>query len=198
MTGGRALCCLAALLSVIILGGCTATVAGHGALAAGVPTPATDHGAEPGGGPTGSSRPTTTGGPSGPTRPSGGDSGGGKVCPLFGADELTRLFGEPVTTEAQDDGQTCVFRTAERGGVAVTVYDYLNLRDESARDPGGQTIRIANHPAYQGKREVLVARSSDPTAAGLVIAGNLFFDDEARGNTVARKLLEKVVPRFAN
>ncbi|HEY9392351.1 MAG TPA: hypothetical protein VIR27_21570 [Mycobacteriales bacterium] len=197
MTGGRALCCLAALLSVIALGGCTATVAGHGALAAGVPTPAANHGAEPGGDPTGSTRPTQ--GPSGgPAQPRGSGNGGGKVCPLFGAAELTRLFGEPVTADAQDDGQTCVFRTAERGGVVVTVYDYLNLRDESARDPGGKTIRIADHPAYQGKREVLVARSSDPTAAGLVIAGNLFFDDEARGNTVARKLLEKVVPRFAN
>ena len=196
MSAPRALCCLAALMAVVTLGGCAATVSGHGSLAAGVPTPAASHGAEP----TGSSGPSGTPGSSGTPRPTAGptstSSGGGKICPLFSAAELKKLFGEPVTTSIEADDLSCVFKTAGHGGVVVSVYDFLNLKEESARDPGGQTIRIAGHPAYQGKREILVARSSDPTAAGVIIAGNLFFDDEARGNTIAKKMLEKIVPKF--
>lgn len=195
MSARRGLFCLAVLVVTAAAGGCATTVTGHGSLAANVRAPSADHSGAPSpapsSGPKPTSRPTSTAG--------GGDHAGtGKICPLFSAAELTKLFGEPVKTSAdKGDDRSCNFQTAHKGGVLVNVYDFLNMKEEAARDPGGKKLTIAGHPAYQGKREILVARSSSSSTPGLIVASNLFFDDEAKGNQIAEKLLEKVVPKFA-
>lgn len=205
MSARRGRRCLAALVStaaVVVAAGCSATVSGHGSLAAGVRTPGGDlpggpgddqadrRGGGPGDRPSGSPSPTPS------QVPDRGDDGGGKICPLFSTKDLATIFGQPVTTSDKGDDSSCEFQTAHSGGVLVNVYDFLNMRQEAARDPGGTSLSVAGRPAYQGKRELLVARSSSSSAAGLIIASNLFFDDEARGNQIAKKLLEKIVPKF--
>ncbi|HEX5494651.1 MAG TPA: DUF3558 family protein [Mycobacteriales bacterium] len=200
MPGGRRLCCLAALVSTVLVGGCAATVSGHASIAAGVPTPGPDRAVGPSGVPSGSPGPSgkpTPGHGGGPTTGHASGSGAGQICTLFSASELNKLFGGPVRTADNGNDRSCAFQTASSGGVMVNVYDFLNMKQEAARDPGGKPLTIAGHPAYQGKREILVARTSTPSASGLIVASNLFVDDEARGNQIAARLLEKIVPKFA-
>lgn len=204
MSTRRRLGPLAALAAAVLVSGCAATVSGHGALAAGVRTPtghppgAADHGS-------GSPAPTTARPSGSPAATDGAEAGGddastgpGKVCSLFRSDELTTLFGEAVTAKPDGDDRSCSFQTQQHGGVLVNVYDFLNLTEEASHDPGGYRITVAGHPAYQGKREILVARSSNPSAAGLIVASNLFVDNEARGNQIAGALLNRIVPKFAD
>lgn len=197
MSARRGLHCLAALASAVVVAGCATTVSGHGSIAAGVQAPITsDSTDEPTEAPTATSTSDSTADStsgSGGNNPATSDS---KVCSLFTKSELEKLFGAPVTVKSDVDDRSCDFETASNGSVMVNIYDYLNLKEESAREPGGKAITVAGRPAYQGKREIMVARSSDPAAGGLIIASNLFFDNEAKGNTIALALLNKIVPKF--
>jgi hypothetical protein len=190
MSARRGLLCLAALASAVVVAGCATTVAGNGSLAADVQAPTTDDATDT---PTGSASETTTPPDSGGNDPK---ATGNKVCSLFTAEELRNLFGEPVTAKGDGGDRGCDFETAGNGGVMVNIYDYLNMKEESARDKGGKSLTVAGKPAYQGRREIMVARTSDPAAPGLIIASNLFFDDEAKGNRISLQLLEKIVPKF--
>jgi hypothetical protein len=76
----------------------------------------------------------------------------------------------------------------------VAVFDFLKLADY--KKPDSTDLTVAGHPALKTSTTIIyVARGSDPSAAGLVAA--YFAGLRDGGDTLATKILEQVVPKYA-
>jgi hypothetical protein len=193
MTARRILAGAALLLAACTTAACAQVVAGTGTVASDV------QGGKVTASPTGSA-PTPTGSSSTPTSStpspssSGDDSGDpSPVCQAMNQSAVEGLFGTGVSF-GRSSSSGCQIRADDGRSMIVAVFDYLKLTEYKKADTTDLTV--AGHPAVKTSTTIIyVARSTDPSANGLVAA--YFAGLRDGGDVIAAKVLELVVPKYS-
>jgi hypothetical protein len=195
MTARRILAGLALLLAASTAAACAQVVPGSGTVAADARTGG-------GGGPTGSSSPTSTGEPTSspattgdsptPTASSSGSGGTSPVCQALDKAAVESAFGTEVTFgRSQSSG--CQIRASDGRSMIVAVFDYLKLSEY--KRPGSTELKVSGYPAVRTSTTIIyVGRSMDPAAAGLVAA--YFSGLRDNGDPIAIKVLEQLIAKY--
>ena len=191
MTARRILAGSALLLAACTTAACAQVVAGTGTVASDV------QGGEITGSPTGSapspteSSSTTS---SAPSPSSSGDSDDpSPVCQAMSKSAVESLFGTGVSF-GRSSSSGCQIKADDGRSMIVAVFDYLKLTEYKKADTTDLTV--AGHPAVKTSTTIIyVARSTDPSANGLVAA--YFAGLRDGGDVIAAKVLELVVPKYS-
>lgn len=171
------------------VGGCTTTVAGHGApAAAGLTSPTARSGVP---GPGLPSLPLPSGGGADPN-PEIPDS----PCDVLDKNQLRQQFGQDVDIQSQLD--TCKITLSDGSFLAFNAYAALTLDYEKHQEPG-RSVTIADRPAYLAQHDhyIVVGRSKNPADRGIVTCYVGFSgSSQINGIQVATQLLEKLMPHY--
>jgi hypothetical protein len=194
MTARRILAGAALLLAACTTAACAQVVAGTGTVASDV------QGGEVTGSPTGSApTPTesssTSTSSSTPSPSSSGDDSGNPspVCQAMNQSAVESLFGTGVSF-GRSSSSGCQIKADDGRSMIVAVFDYLKLTEYKKADTTDLTV--AGHPAVKTSTTIIyVARSTDPSANGLVAA--YFAGLRDGGDVIAAKVLELVVPKYS-
>jgi hypothetical protein len=197
MTARRILPGLALLLAAFTTAACAQVVSGSGSAAPDV------QGGSITASPSSSASSSDSSDPSSPSSSESSDDNGGDdgdnggdvspVCKALDKSAVESAFGTSVSF-GRSSGSGCQIQADDGRSMIVAVFDFLKLADY--KKPDSTDLTVAGHPAVKTSTTIIyVARGSDPSAAGLVAA--YFAGLRDGGDTLATKILEQVVPRFA-
>lgn len=196
MTARRILAGLALLFAACTTAACAQVVSGTGTVASDVQAGGggiTSSPSASGSSPSPTETMTSTSSPS----PSSSSSGSGTdapspVCQALDKSAVETAFGTGVTF-GRSSSSGCQIRADDGRSMIVAVFDYLKLSEYKKAD--STDLTVAGHPAVRTSTTIIyVARGSSPEAAGLVAA--YFAGLREGGDTIAKKVLELVVPKF--
>lgn len=198
MTARRVLAGSALLLAAFTTAACAQVVPGTGTVAAGV-----QGGSQITGAPTASpsstddsfpsSTPTSSTPSSSSSSTSGGSDSPSPVCQALSKSTVEGLFGTTVSF-GRSSSSGCQIQAQDGRSMIIAVFDYLKLSEYKKADTTDLTV--AGHPAVKTATTIIyVSRGSTADTNGLVAA--YFAGLRDGGDTIAAKVLEMVVPKFA-
>jgi hypothetical protein len=195
MTARRILAGSALLLAACTTAACAQVVTGTGTVASDVQggnqiTDSPSASASPTDDDSSSSAPTSSA-PSATT--SGGSGDTSPVCQALNKSTVEGLFGTTVSF-GRSSSSGCQIQAQDGRSMIVAVFDYLKLSEYKKADT--TDLSVAGHPAVKTSTTIIyVSRGSSPDTNGLVAA--YFAGLRDGGDTIAAKVLEMVVPKFA-
>jgi hypothetical protein len=202
MTARRILAGIALLLAACTSAACAQVVSGTGTAAPDIqggtitasPSPSDDLTSSPTASDSSSDDPPET------SASSSDDNGGGSddddssaVCKAMNKSTVEQLFGTSVSF-GRSSSSGCQLQASDGRSMIIAVFDYLKLSEYKKAD--STDLTVAGHPAVKTSTTIIyVARGKDPDGNGLVAA--YFAGLRDGGDTLAAKVLELVVPKFA-